>query len=270
MTEENPWAAPDPHGVVPWPGTVPMGAPVPPADPTQPWAVPYGQHPPPASPAPPAHAWGMPPYQHPGAWDRRDSTNALAVLALVCGVLPLFPVAIPAGIAGIRQSSRRRERGQGLAIAGLVLGCIWAAVFGLGALGAALSSTGVPPGSAGGLGNVSSVASTTVGSCLSVNGDGTTTPVDCSGSHDEEVFDVTTPLGTGAWPGSKGLESGADGECSWSFDAYVGSPADGSEYSYGYYAPDRAEWARGEHRVVCVVLPADGDSLIGSAKGAGP
>ena len=58
-------------------------------------------------------------------------TNGLAVGALVCGIIPFFG-GIPAVILGHvarGQIKRTGERGDGVAIAGLVLGYLWVALW---------------------------------------------------------------------------------------------------------------------------------------------
>jgi hypothetical protein len=61
-------------------------------------------------------------------------TNGFAVGALVCGIIPFFG-GVPAVILGhVARGQIRRtgERGDGLAIAGLVFGYLWLCLFALG------------------------------------------------------------------------------------------------------------------------------------------
>jgi hypothetical protein len=73
---------------------------------------PYGQA--------PAYPYGEAPAQQ---------SNGLAVAALVCGIIGFFCgltaiAAIPLGIVGLRRSRELGGTGRGMAIAGLVLGCV--------------------------------------------------------------------------------------------------------------------------------------------------
>jgi hypothetical protein len=75
------------------------------------------------------------PYQQPGYYPVPTApTNGFAVGALVCGILEFFTVgltAIPAVILGHmarKQIKLTRERGDGMALAGLILG--WMAIVG--------------------------------------------------------------------------------------------------------------------------------------------
>jgi hypothetical protein len=69
-------------------------------------------------------AYGYQQYGYP----QPQSTNGFAIASLVCSiVLGLIPflgagLALIFGIIGLRQCARSRERGRGLAIAGLVIG----------------------------------------------------------------------------------------------------------------------------------------------------
>ncbi|HEY9497361.1 MAG TPA: DUF4190 domain-containing protein [Intrasporangium sp.] len=56
-------------------------------------------------------------------------SNGLAIAALCCGLLGIFPIAaiaaIVLGIFALSQLQRRIQRGRGMAIAGIVLGGLW-------------------------------------------------------------------------------------------------------------------------------------------------
>jgi hypothetical protein len=194
-----------------------------------------------------------------------QATNSWAIVALVTGLLPLFPVAIGAGITALVQIGRRREQGTGMAVAGLVLGGLW--MLGIaGIIALALS---------GSLdyreGPVSRVGVTTVGSCVSLpDGEGPGRPVDCASAHDVEVFGVRE-LGDGdGWPGEGAVDDEAYSFCDSSFKPYTGEGYMSSDYDYGYYTPDEKEWDAGEHRVVCVILPYELEGpLRGSARKGG-
>ncbi|MEU8307368.1 septum formation family protein [Actinomadura sp. NPDC048955] len=87
------------------------------------WAPPDAAEPP-ALPSAPAPA---PPLPAPAP--RR--TNRFAVIALVTGLLGLIPFAVGFVIAALVQTTRRDERGKGLAIGGLAASLAWAAAVAL-------------------------------------------------------------------------------------------------------------------------------------------
>lgn len=91
-------------------------------------AGPLGAVPPPPSPYAPPPPYAAPPYPV-AASGRR--VNSLAVAALVCSLIPGFPsvAAIIAGTTARRQIRRNGERGDGIAVAAIVIGAISLLVF---------------------------------------------------------------------------------------------------------------------------------------------
>jgi hypothetical protein len=124
---------PDPAWATPYP---PQSAPYPP--PPAPYPPPPGYPPPaPYGPGYPPGPMGYPGYQgypgYPGyPMPPQAGTNSLAITALVCSILGLVPLCgflfsiagIVAGAVSINQIKRTRERGNGLAIAGIIVGVI--------------------------------------------------------------------------------------------------------------------------------------------------
>ena len=97
----------------------------------------YGQQPPPGYAPPPGY--GPPPgyapqpgygygAQFPGQFYGPRPTNMMAILALaLCFVFP--PAALVTGILARRQIQRTGEAGDGLALAGIIVGGIFTAIF---------------------------------------------------------------------------------------------------------------------------------------------
>jgi hypothetical protein len=181
----------------------------------------------------------------------------------VTGILPLFLVAIPAGIVGIVQSNRRGQRGRGLAVAGLVLGVLW--VLGIAGIAFAMRNAHLDPE----LGRVGDVLRPAVGVCYHQDPvDDAWTAVSCDGAHDAEVYAVST-LPAGPWPGSVAVFDEADSRCEGAWAGYVGSDYFDSSYDYAWFTPDAAEWSGGERRVVCVVVPLFGTLPEHSVRNSG-
>lgn len=253
MTEQdqpqNPFAPPPPPA--------PSGPTWPPAGP-----APYAAPPQPGGYPPPG--WSPHPYGTPYPTGPRP-TSSWAIAALVTGVFALVPVAITCGIVALVQIRKRHERGTGLAISGIVLGGVWA-VAGIVAL-VVLASTAL-----GGFeGTVRQAGSTTPGTCLDRADDstGVARVVPCSEPHDGEVYAVVQ-LPESPWPGEGDLDDAAMDGCQDRYEPYLGRGYYSSDFDYGWFAPDAAEWAAGERRVVCVVLPMWPDDLPGrSVKGSG-
>lgn len=203
-----------------------------------------------------------------GGWTPTPTrkTNPWAVVALVTGILPLFPVAIASGIVALVQIRKRGEDGAPMAIIGLVAGGLWTLLIGFGLI-AAFVFGGFESGSQGRVGNA---GSTTVGDCLSAPAPNQrrSPVVDCRYTHRAEVYEVEA-LGAGPWPGSDELVERADRVCDAAFEPYVGQSYITSDYDYGFYLPDELEWSSGERRVVCVILPSFDDELRGTVRDGG-
>ena len=262
------------------------------AGPADPYAAPL------ASPGAPAAPWNTPAAFGPPAlagpqWSgyatpygadaerapEPGKTNPWSIVALVTGILALVPVAIGSGIAALVQINRRKQAGKGMAVAGLVMAAAWTLTgAGFGAYVAAksiASATGTATGTATDaatespsdriLGRIADAGSTTVGDCLRdpTAQDSISTPIDCSALHFGEVY-RTQDLAGPSWPGFDNIAQRANDMCLAEFKGYVGTSYDESDFDYFYYLPDQGEWAAGEHRAVCVLLPADTDTIRGS------
>jgi hypothetical protein len=126
-TPSEPWKSPDDPKPKPQPS--PSGS----SDPVPPAAPPYAYNPaPPGQPQqPPIHPGpqAYPPYYY-GPPPQR--TNGLAVASMVLGILCVYWIgsilALIFGYVARQQIRERNERGDGMAIAGIVLGWCWIGV----------------------------------------------------------------------------------------------------------------------------------------------
>jgi hypothetical protein len=247
-----------------WSTPGPPGPPTPAAWPAAPtyesWQPQPTWQPPPGPPAGPPPGWGP-------AWvGQPRTTNTWAIVALVTGIFAIVPVAIGAGIAALVQIYRRRQTGLGMAIAGIVISVFWILVGAAVSIGLFLNQ-GVPDAMAGRVGDAGSAS---VGTCLQEPGaqDSLAVEVDCAETHDAEVYLMDTLDGE-AWPGYDDVFDSADETCFDAFQGYVGRDYDFSDYDFSFFLPDHAEWASGEHRVICVVIPLTEETSRGSARGSG-
>jgi Domain of unknown function (DUF4190)/Septum formation len=268
MTEStggNGGAQPPPNWPVPDP--TPPGPPVPGSWPAAPpsygtlqepaWQPTWPAPGPPTSPPP---GWGP-------AWlGQPRTTNTWSIVALVSGIFAIVPLAVGAGIAALVQIYRRRQAGAGMAIAGLVLSALWTLV-GIAVAVTFLLGEEVPEAFGG---RVADAGSASVGSCLlgPDEQDSLATEIDCVEVHDAEVY-LMTELGTGTWPGYDDVFDTAEDTCYDAFEGYVGRDYEFSDYDFGYYLPDHAEWVAGEHRLICVVVPLTEETSRGSARDSG-
>jgi Domain of unknown function (DUF4190) len=100
---------------------------------------------PPAVPPPPPGQWYGPPPGYPGyGWPPPQRTNGLAVASLVLGILWIYWIgsilALVFGYIARNQIRERGDSGDGMAIAGIVLGWVGVGVLGLAFVVAVASS----------------------------------------------------------------------------------------------------------------------------------
>ncbi|MFD8230564.1 DUF4190 domain-containing protein [Streptomyces sp. NPDC059696] len=241
---------------------------VPPPPGSEPFRDPFG--PPPANrpPAAPPHG----PYGSAGRPHGAPvSVNALAVVALVLGVLCFLPAAaIVPGLIALRQIRRTGQSGRGMAIAGAVLSTVWIVLWTV-VLSSGAASTAWEGLKDSARGNES--LSLGKGDCFDAPGglEGDTYDVDrvpCAGRHDGEVFAVVTLPG-GAFPGDARITDLADEKCYALQDQYAmdtwAMPADVEVY---YLMPSRESWRYGDRAITCLFGSAEETAgLTGSLRG---
>ncbi|QWB23286.1 MULTISPECIES: DUF4190 domain-containing protein [Streptomyces] len=232
-----------------------MSIPPPPGNP-QP-QDPYGR--PPANWPPPRRPYGTP-----------VSVNALAVAALVLGVLCFLPaVGLVLGLVALWQIRRSGQSGRGLAIAGVALSTVGAVLWGV-VLATGAASEVWAKIEDGARGNES--LSLRTGDCFDapdgLEGDTyDVDPVPCEGGHDGEVFGVVTLPG-GAFPGDARIGDIADERCyplesQYAMDTWA-MPADVDVY---YLMPSRETWRFGDRSIICVFGKTDAKAeLTGSLR----
>ena len=97
-------------------------------------------------------------------------------------------------------------------------------------------------------------------------------PVDCGEPHYAEVFAVLTPEAAEDAPRPSGVEDWAQGQCEGcAYREYRGVDSDDdAEYDALAFGPQTsAEWDLGQRRFSCVLIPAFGPTMEGSARRPG-
>ena len=89
------------------------------------------------------------------------------------------------------------------------------------------------------------------------------TLIPCVEAHTDEVYAmITLDGGPGArYPAQ--IDDQADGRCYNEFVTFVGVDPQRSAFTYDWYPPTEAAWARGERRVPCVIADPEGRPLTG-------
>jgi hypothetical protein len=103
------------------------------------------------------------------------------------------------------------------------------------------------------------------GDCVTSSGG----KVACMQPHDGEVTLVTSyPAdSTTPFPGNDAIQSFVDQNCAAAFSSYVGTSADQSSHTYGWFSPTAEVWNNGGREIVCTVTNQDNTPLTASVKG---
>ena len=193
----------------------------------------------------------------PAAPGLRPPFSKVAIAALPAGVLPLVPVGLGLGIAGLVTTRRGRRRGRGMAVAGLLTATTWLAV------GITLVTVGAlthgfrKPTKIEYDNQLGSVFSLREGDCISTGQNGTLSSItSCDSPHDAEVF-ATFPLPNATWPGTATAQQEAGAGCSSRLAGYL-NPQLAISLSQDYVYPGQVAWQTGTRTVICEVRATSG------------
>ncbi|GAA1560890.1 hypothetical protein GCM10009789_12710 [Kribbella sancticallisti] len=242
----------------PYPGQPPyppaQGGPPPGGQP--PGGYPPGGQPPGGQPPggyPPGQ--GFQPYPG-GNQPPRRKTSMLAILAFIFGLIAFVPVAVVLGIIALVKIPKNGEKGQALAVAGIVLSGLWLA----GIVGAAALSEGGEPDrdATGQVTTTQNVQSNKlrVGDCVTEIKEGEF--IDnmkiqpCNQPNGGKVFAVFD-LPAGKWPGLDSVKASAEKGCT---DRYKASKQQAETPSDIWFLhPTENSWALGDHNTTCLIAP---------------
>ncbi len=183
--------------------------------------------------------------------------SKVAIAALPAGVLPLVPVGLGLGIAGLVTTRRGRRRGRGMAVAGLLSATTWLAVGITLVTVAALTHGFRKPTKIDYDNQLGGVFSLRVGDCIDTGLRGTSSSVtSCNSPHDAEVF-ATFALSNTTWPGTATVQQEADTGCSSRLAGYL-NPQLAISLSQQYAYPGQVAWQTGTRTVICEVRATSG------------
>ncbi|MFC4053919.1 DUF4190 domain-containing protein [Actinomadura syzygii] len=236
---------------------------------------PYGAPPPPPPPPMPGgpgggSGYGPPPPSH-GA-PASEKTSGLAIAAFVTGLLGCFGiVGLVLGFVALRNISRTGAKGRGLAIAGIVLSCLWLvggiAIYAL--RGDDSSTTGgKSPTTSATKPKTVDAKKMKAGDCInddqgSSNTTATGEPVEvesvkvvpCDGPHDGEVMAVFK-LPDGGMPTDKTMATVASAQCKRLMAPRINRDPARNGLATSYYYPTADSWRAGDREVTCVAVAA--------------
>lgn len=222
-------------------GTPQSGQPGPPPQYPQQSTPPYGQ--------PPS------PYGYPGQNDQlTPKTSVLAVLALIFGIIAFVPLALILGIIALVRIPTTREKGRGLAVAGIVLACLWVVGIGL------VIGFADPDPERDASGQVTATADVApeklrVGDCVAEVKEGEVQDIKvqpCSQPNGGKVFAVFD-LPKGAFPGLEAVQADAEKGCTDRWKQLGEQATDLSDIFYLH--PTEDSWSLGDHSVSCLLAP---------------
>ena len=91
--------------------------------------------------------------------------------------------------------------------------------------------------------------------------------VDCSAPHLYEVYN-NYQITQSTFPDTSTMESEQRTACYDTFETYVGTSYDRSQYDATTLTPTEASWAQGDRTITCILKTKDGSEITGSLKGA--
>ncbi len=243
-----------------------------------------GIDPPPPSPYPmpgEPSSFGAPgapgmPGAGPGFGQQRDDdkTNGMAIAAFVTGLLGCLGVlGLILGLIARRQIKEKGGKGGGLAMAGIVLSCLWL-VIGIGAGIYSATSGGSDDDGKGAKPKISitkpkdvAAKKMKVGDCINDSSGASTStasegPVEvesvkvvpCTGPHDGEVL-ATFKLG-GLFPSEREMSQKASAGCKRLVAPRMRREPAARSLATSYYYPTAESWTRGDRAVTCVAVHA--------------
>ncbi|WP_067454406.1 DUF4190 domain-containing protein [Actinomadura macra] len=201
-----------------------------------------------------------------------NKTNGLAIAAFITGLLGCLGVlGLILGVISLRQIGRNGGKGRGLAMAGIILSCLWV-VGGIGGyllLGDDSSGTGkiAKPKISSTKPKSVDAKKMKVGDCINDNsGASTSTSTDgpvevesvkvvpCTGPHDGEVL-AAFKLG-GLFPSENEMSQKASAGCKRLMAPRLRRDPAAASLATSYYYPTAESWTRGDRDVTCVAVHA--------------
>lgn len=204
---------------------------------------------------PPPPPYEPPPMPRPP----KAKMNALAVVALVTGIVGLVPLAAIFGFIALKQVAQRGERGRDLAVTGLTIAGVWLVI-----IAVAVTQKMSPKAERDNAGAVAQNGRLTVfdlkkGDCFNnvPAEDKNVMAVDavaCAQPHDAEVLDkVEMPKG-GTYPGREAASAEIEKLCdNLVGDRLANSPIRQEVGLYILY-PTAESWAQGDRGGVCIAV----------------
>jgi hypothetical protein len=193
--------------------------------------------------------------------ESRQVTNAMSVVALCLGIIPIFVglLGVIFGFIALHQIKKRGgQRGRGLALTGIIAGFGWMLILGA---GIAIYVYANVTGSAGG-----DTISVEVGQCFTTppgSNVGGITIVDCSKPHTDQAYAEYEVSGS-TYPGDSAMQADATKQCLALGQTKVDQSNLTSTMDSAILYPSAQDWSDQNRTVTCLIEGTDGSTWTGS------
>lgn len=172
-----------------------------------------------------------------------QTTSGFAVASLICGMCGGILLGVIFGIIALGKTKPGGQRGRGMAIGGLVLSGVWAAIIAVAIAFAALSPS-----------HTVRARDIKAGDCFAEMPTGNriaeVDTVACDRPHAAEVAGVVT-IPDGPFPGDSGFDAYGQ-KCRDALASYSSTALLDPDVNLAVMPPTRESWQRGDRAMVCV------------------
>ncbi|MBO0832484.1 MAG: DUF4190 domain-containing protein [Actinobacteria bacterium] len=210
-------------------------------------------------------AWGPGVPPPPGTSGMAIASFVLGLVGFIFGVPAI--VGIVLGIVALRELRRRFQSGKGLAIAGIVIGSAWLALWVVIIVAAALTpttgSSASPPSAPQGTGGRVDPFTLKTGDCFDnptptsgqVQHITSVVQTQCTQPHNAQIFATFNVSGSPfSYPGDAKMRSLATDGCSTRSKTSLDATQETSEMTIRFLLPGQGSWLSGRRTISCIIF----------------
>jgi len=185
--------------------------------------------------------------------------DGFAIVGLITAVFGLILFGIILGIVGVVRTKDGQRRGRGLAVAAIVISCLWVLF-----IGAAVVLYAVDEPQRSTSGEVVDEGSenfedVSIGDCIKDATEGIKLSVavtPCNQPHRGEVFALYNMIGT-EYPGEDAVLQKANSGCQSRLPDSILEAPEAKDLSVFVYYPRDVNWAAGDREIICIAYSPD-------------
>jgi len=233
-----------------------MTDPQPPYPPPPSYPPPPPSYPPPQAEQQPGQSYGAPqyPYPPPGAGypgvppQQATTTSGFAIASLIFGIIGGVLFSVIFGIIALGKTKDGKQRGRGMAVAGLVLSGIWVALLVVAIVLVAVSDSG----------DTVKATAIKIGDCINTPSSDTENvaslpKIPCDQPHEGEVYAMNRVPGD-EFPGQTALEDIHQAQCLADLETASPNAAADPNVDVSILYPTQETWDIGDRDVVCIAV----------------